>query len=219
MNDLARGDRKIIRLQKGECLFRQNDQTNDLYILKNGKATIYKSEAGVNIELDKVEGGGVVGEIASIDGKRRSATVVADEDLDAIMVPFNDFQRIITRLPDWLQKIAKILVQRLRDVDDRIDFCTEGDKTAHVAELLSLMAPAAQPGKEEGRISFPASRVEDEICDMLRVPIAEATAALDKLHKQGLLIVERGRVTIPDLNKLESLGQKIYQRSELGPVT
>jgi CRP/FNR family transcriptional regulator, cyclic AMP receptor protein len=160
-----------------------------------------------------------VGEIAAIDGDPRSASVVALQDTEAVAVSGEEFRAIVGRLPDWFQKIAKILVQRLRDVDGKIDFTKGGDKTVHAAALMSLMTYSDQCTVTGETRSLSQSFVEDELVSLLNMQVSEASAAIAKLAKQGLVVLDKGRVEVTDRAKLEAFGEAVFKTADDSPPT
>jgi CRP/FNR family transcriptional regulator, cyclic AMP receptor protein len=209
---------KTVSVSKGSYLFRESDRSRDLYIIQSGQIRVFKSEGGIDIELDLAGPGAVVGEISAIDGGTRSASVVALTNVEAICIPFVEFERVTGRLPDWFQKIAKILVQRLREADGRIDLARGGDRTAQVAALISLLTHTGHGTKQEGALSFGETFLENEIMDLLNMQIAEVVDSTDALEKMGILKRERGRIAVCDLRKLEEFGARIYQAGEETPA-
>jgi CRP-like cAMP-binding protein len=105
---------RIFRYRKGELLFRENDDTQDFFIIKSGSVRVFKKQGQKEITLDILGPGMVAGEIASIDNVKRTASGVAISDTEVIMISRDIFSRIIEKIPDWFRKIAQILVQRLR---------------------------------------------------------------------------------------------------------
>jgi CRP-like cAMP-binding protein len=205
---MAEEQRKILLVRKGTCLFNQNDTSRDLYIVKTGKLRVYKTEGGIDVDLDIAGPGAVVGEISALDKGVRSATVVALEDSELIVISAESFEGIVKKMPDWFQKIAKILVQRLRDVDNKIDFSKEGDKTMHVAAFIALLMSTELYA--EGS-TFVQQQLENEIADLLSMQMSEVSEVLQKLQKMGIISVEKNKVSITNRPKLEELGEKIYK--------
>jgi len=142
MTDNPKEERKwrLVTFEKGTFLFKQDEMTQDLFILKKGCVRIFKNEGGVEIDLDTVGPGNVVGEVASIDGGSRTASGIALEQCEALVIPALEFKKILTTIPEWFRKIALILVQRLREVDSRISRSIEGERTNHIAAIISLLA-------------------------------------------------------------------------------
>jgi CRP/FNR family transcriptional regulator, cyclic AMP receptor protein len=219
INDMIK-TQKMLVCKKGDFLFRQNDPSRDLYIIKTGKVRVYKVEGGVDIELDVVGPGGIVGEIAIIDGGLRSASVLALQDTEAFMITEEDFKSLSARIPDWFQKIATILAHRLREADARIDRNMEGDKTAHVAAALSLIAySSACTPLDGGKYEINAKTLENEVVDLLNIKYSEAMAAFEKLGKQDLLQIEKGKAVIASREKLDDLAKTVFKAAPNLPAT
>jgi signal-transduction protein with cAMP-binding, CBS, and nucleotidyltransferase domain len=95
----------IVRFIKGQHLFKQNEPSRDLFIIKSGSVLIYKNEGNTRIELDTVGPGAVIGEIAPTeDGGIRSTSGVAIEETETILIPAADFQAILARVPEYFSK-------------------------------------------------------------------------------------------------------------------
>jgi CRP/FNR family transcriptional regulator, cyclic AMP receptor protein len=219
MNDLIK-TQKVLVCRKGDFLFKQNEPSRDLYIIKMGKVRVYKIEGGVDIELDVVGPGGIVGEIAIIDGGLRSASVVALEDTEAFMISEDDFKNLSSRIPDWFHKIATILAHRLREADARIDRNLESDKTAHVAAALSLISYSAfSKIADDGKFEIAAKTLENEVMDMLNIKYSEVTSAFERLSKQDLLKVEKGKAIIAGRDRLDGLAKMVLKTAPNQPAT
>jgi CRP-like cAMP-binding protein len=59
--------------------------------------------------------------MAVLAGKPREATVKAVEPLEALRIPADDFQRFLSGNPQIAVGMLKSLVERLREVQDRLD--------------------------------------------------------------------------------------------------
>jgi CRP/FNR family transcriptional regulator len=219
MNDMIK-TQKMLVCKKGDFLFNQNDPSRDLYIIKTGKVRVYKIEGGIEIELDVVGPGGIVGEIAIIDGGLRSASVVALEDTEAFMITEEDFKSLSSKIPDWFQKIATILAHRLREADTRIDRNMESDKTAHVAAALSLITySTACRTIDGGKYEIAAKTLENEVMDVLNIKYSEVIAAFEKLSKQDMLQVDKGKAIIVNRERLDDLAKTVLKAAPNLPAT
>jgi len=210
---------KMLVCRKGDYLFKQNDRSRDLYIIKSGKVRVYKVEGGIDIELDTVGTGGIVGEIAIIDGGLRSASVVALEDTEAFMITEEDFKAISNKIPDWFQKIATILAHRLREADARIDCNMETDRTAHVAAALSLVTYSTECKPLDKGFEINAKVLENEVVDMLNIKYSDAIAAFEKLVKQDLLQIDKGKAIIKSREKLDEIANTVLKTAPDPPAT
>ena len=212
-------NRRVVTFNSGEYLFRQDELTQDLFILKSGSVRIYKTEGGVEIDLDMVGAGNVVGEIASIDGGTRTASGVACEKCEALVIPANEFQLILTSIPEWFRKIALILVQRLREVDSRISRSIEGERTNHLAAILSLLSFTDLCNSTAEGFVLDRKTVEYQIVDLLTIPLGEITASLERLHRQGFIRLDRSSIILASREALDPLAEKVFQTTTELPVT
>ena len=211
--------RRIVTFAPGEYLFHQDEMTQDLFILKSGSVRIYKTEGGVEIDLDTVGAGNVVGEIASIDGGTRTASGVACEKCEAIVIPASEFQLILTSIPEWFKKIALILVQRLREVDSRISRSIEGERTNHIAAIISLLAFTDICESGDKGFILDRKTVEYQIVDLLNIPLGEISTSLERLQKQQYLRLSRTGITLSSREVLDPLAEKVFQSATELPVT
>lgn len=210
---------RTVRFAPGEYLFRQNDQTQDLFIVKSGLVRIFKNEGSVEIDLDIIGIGNVVGEVASIDGGVRTASGVAIETCDAVVIPASEFQSILAAIPEWFKKIALILVQRLREVDSRISRSVDGERTNHVAALISLLSFSNSCIACSDGFVLDKKFIEYEAVDLLGMQLSEVTASLERLQKQQFLKLDRARIILARRDALDELAQKVFQANEELPVT
>lgn len=203
-------NRRIVRYPRGSYLFRQNDTSQDLFIIQSGLVRIFKTEGNVEIDLDSVGSGMVVGEVASIDGGTRTASGYALEDTDVIVIPSSEFQRILASVPDYLKKIALILVQRLRSVDEKINRSIEGDRTSHVAAIISLLSYSEHcvPGNDGYEINL--KFLENEILDLLNIPLSEIAELLEKLDKEGVIKIEKTKCILNSKSQIDAIAEHLF---------
>ena len=104
---------------KGEYIFYQGDPGIGLYVIREGKVRIIRSdEEGNEIELAIFSKGDFFGELAMIDGEKRSASAVAKSDVRAAVIFKPDLDEFIEKYPkkgiNILYGISKIIATRLR---------------------------------------------------------------------------------------------------------
>jgi CRP/FNR family cyclic AMP-dependent transcriptional regulator len=206
-----------VRFYKDDYLTRENDSSRELYIIKYGRVKIFKTEGGKKVELDVVGPGGIIGEVAAIDGGIRSASSIALETTEATVIDAAQFQAVMDTIPEWFRKIAKILVQRLREVDGRIHNTLDGDDLTHVAAVIALMLYAPKCQTSNSGYELQSKSVQDELVDLLHLQVADTDLALTALQKQGLLTVGRGKITIPDRRALEAFGDQTFHPGDRAP--
>jgi CRP-like cAMP-binding protein len=70
--------------------------------------------------LEVVETNGISGEMAMIDGQPRTATAVARTDCKLIPIDQKRFQFLVQQTPYFAIEVMRVLVERLRRVDQLV---------------------------------------------------------------------------------------------------
>ncbi len=113
---LFRDDPRLVAVRAGAPLFRQGEPADLMYVLVKGKARILIRER----EVEKLEAGAVVGEMALIDRTPRSATVEAVSDCEFVCVDEKRFKFLVTETPGFALGVMRVLANRLRNADGLI---------------------------------------------------------------------------------------------------
>lgn len=99
-------------LSSGDVLFRQGDKADGMYIVVNGRLRIIVESGGRQEPRHEVTAGETIGEWALLTDEPRSATVVAVRETDVVYLSKPVFEQLIHEKPEWMRKIALIIVQR-----------------------------------------------------------------------------------------------------------
>jgi SulP family sulfate permease len=111
--ELSLLQKRMINLSfnKDEIIFKEGDQTRDLYLLTKGKmsVTIYLPESDTQKRLFTYAPGTVIGELSFLDGAPRSASVWASERSETMCLPYEKFKDLIQNEPELSTKLMKNL--------------------------------------------------------------------------------------------------------------
>lgn len=103
-----------LALQGGSTLFEAGDAPDALYCVISGSLGAFASTDGKTRHLvGRISAGELVGEMALISGKPRSATVIALRDSELGRLSRAAFERVMRQHPEGLLRVAQLLVQRL----------------------------------------------------------------------------------------------------------
>ncbi len=110
----------------GEYIFYQGDPGIGLYIIREGEVIIQRNVDGDIISLATCRKDDFFGELALVDGEKRSASAIAQTDTRLAVIFKPDLDEFIEKYPKKgikiLQGISKIIAVRLRKVnEDYID--------------------------------------------------------------------------------------------------
>ena len=105
----------IVHLSAGDVLFKEGENTQLVYIVKNGTLRAYTHVIeGGRIDLGDIKSGEFVGEMGHFNQEPRSATVEAVTDVDLIEIPMAALDNVIFSKPSWAKALVKTLAQRLK---------------------------------------------------------------------------------------------------------
>jgi CRP-like cAMP-binding protein len=105
----------------GEMLMKQGDDGVGLYIILSGKVKIEKTDInGRQVELAANGPGDIMGELAVLDGARRSATVTAVEPTNCLVLASWEFNSFMKAHPEVAIDILPIIVKRFRETNDAL---------------------------------------------------------------------------------------------------
>ncbi|HVO25305.1 MAG TPA: cyclic nucleotide-binding domain-containing protein [Candidatus Margulisiibacteriota bacterium] len=97
----------------GQAIFSTGQPGEMMYVVKEGEVEVI-----INGKvIDTVGPGGIIGEMALIDKRPRSATAVAKTDCKLVSVNEQRFQRLVQQTPHFALQVMKIMAQRLRQMD------------------------------------------------------------------------------------------------------
>ena len=105
-----------VSFEPGQAIVERGDPGDAMYIVLGGAA-----EVDVGGRFHRLERGDFFGEMAVLAGKPREATVKAAEPLQALRIAADDFQAFLAANPQVAVGMLKSLVERLREVQDRLD--------------------------------------------------------------------------------------------------
>src|SRR6516225_1582459 len=141
-----------VRLAAGKILFRAGATGDGCYRVEDGllKVTMVSSSGAERI-LEFFGPGAIVGELSTIDGLPRSATVVAVRDATLSSVSRAEFEAFAEEHPEVYKSLVKLLARRLRDTDAVVAATSflslKGRVARTVLELVNHFGQEVAPGR------------------------------------------------------------------------
>jgi CRP/FNR family transcriptional regulator, cyclic AMP receptor protein len=124
-----------MRFERNSAIVAEDDTGNDIVIIWSGLAKVCSRTTSRPVLLALRGPGDIVGEMASIGGGGRSATVVAIDNVDGLVIKADRFGGFLSQFPQASEALQRVLVQRLRDSDSS----RVGAGTTNVAQRLARL--------------------------------------------------------------------------------
>ncbi|MEV1167569.1 Crp/Fnr family transcriptional regulator [Nonomuraea sp. NPDC049784] len=188
------------RWDRGTTVINEGDTSDWVLVLMEGRVKCSShTSAGTEVVLAVRGPGALLGEMSSIDGSPRSATVTALEPISGIVV--RDFSSFLESHGRIAVLLMQLVTARLRDADrKRIEYGAF-DTTGRVAtRLLELADRYGEKTNSGVRVALPLS--QDELAGWTGSSREAVSKALRTLRDRGLIETGRRRVVIHDLDGL-----------------
>src|SRR5919108_76629 len=141
--------RRYARLRsfvRGRALFHEGEASAHVLVLTRGRVKVsMTTEDGREAVIGFRGPGHLIGELSALDGRPRSATVVALEPTEALAVALPDFTRFLDARPRVAALLLRMLAARLREADlQRLEFASYGS-VGRLARGLATPCPRGRP--------------------------------------------------------------------------
>jgi len=115
-------DQQAEHFLSGTKIFEEGESGDRMYVVKEGEVDL--SVRGKTIAV--IGKGGILGEMAVIDNKPRSATALARTECDLVPIDQKRFLSLVQQNPGFAIEVMKVLVERLRLMDEGIETLHDG---------------------------------------------------------------------------------------------
>jgi CRP/FNR family cyclic AMP-dependent transcriptional regulator len=192
---------------RGETIFHKGDPGNGLYMIGAGQVKIVlPSEMGEEAMLAVLEAGEFFGELALFDGLPRSATVVAVQNAEVLVLHRDDFMSFVGRNPEVVSALFAALSRRLRDADEMIEDAIFLDVPGRLAKRLLDLADKHGRAEDKG-VAIDLKLTQQDLAAMVGATRESVNKHLGWMRDHGLIQLDRQRIVIL---KPDDLRKRIY---------
>lgn len=168
---------KLRRLHRGDVLFAEGEEAEELFIVVSGRIAIAnRSPDGRESLIALMEEGDLFGEMPLFDAGGRSAEARALMTSEVVAIPYGPIRQLYTEHPQLLWHVVALFARRIRNMDIALADAVFLDVTGRTAKrLLELAGPDntfTLPVTQEelaGMIGASRERVNKAIASFLRL--------------------------------------------------
>ncbi|RJT26368.1 4Fe-4S dicluster domain-containing protein [Chakrabartia godavariana] len=121
---------ETISVRAGDSIISEGDENYDIYVIRVGSMVVERTIGGKPVFLSYLPAGSYVGEMALIEGGRRTATVRAAVKAEVIKLNGDAFRSLLDRNPALLERL-------------KLDMATRKDVNAHIETMKSTFSDVA----------------------------------------------------------------------------
>lgn len=194
-------------VEQGQIFFTPGDRSEALFMLKRGRVRIYKVTPECwEFTLAVVEAGTMFGEMALTAQRMWEAYAEAMEPSDICILQNTDLERIVRGNPEVGIKLIRILSERLRLCETRLQDVTLKDVPARLASLVLQLAASEGIMTPEGP-RIPTHYTHRQIAMMIGSSRESVTRAFTKLQRDGAVELRHRHIFVKDIEALESAAE------------
>ena len=191
------------RFETGQTIVHEeDDETQTFFIIISGRVqvAVITSEGKKSI-LATLKRGEFFGEMAILDGEPRSASVVAAEPCELLLLYRKSFLDILKRYPAIAIQMLIEMSKRLRRANKHINTLSLMSVYGRVADALLRLA--REQGQKQGSIIIIPNRPTHQVlADMVGSSRETVSRILSQLQKKHYISIDRSRMVILDAEKL-----------------
>lgn len=188
-----------------KAVFHQGDYGREMYIVSRGRLKISVVSAdGKELSFFILKRGDIFGELALLDGERRSATVSTIEPCELLVLHHDDFRGLLKKHQKIGLRLLSILAGRVRATTDLYENSVFIEIPGRLAARLLELAREHGVDTADGlRLDLKLSQYE--LGTLVNASRESVNKQLKSWQSQGVIRIVDGRLLIPEPHILESL--------------
>ncbi len=195
-------------LEKGEFLYRPWERGGQLFVLKEGRMRVYRTDLeGRELTLEVLHKGTVFGEMAIGPRQLRTAYAQALKPSLVASLGRGDLEDLIRGNPEVGVRLVRLLSERLRLAHNRLADFAGKQVPARLASLILYLAEGEGVGIGEGQHEIPTRYTHERLGTMIGAGRVSVSRAFAKLKEAGAVEQRNRLIRVVDLDALEQASE------------
>lgn len=207
LSDVSKLDEIVQRgrpIHKGDHVYHAGDKFKSVYAVRSGAMkTINVTRDG----QEQVTGFYLPGEIIGMDGlatNQHTNAAIALETSAICEIPFAKLEELSTQLPSLQRRFFQLMSKEIANDQQLITLLSKNSAEERIAALLlSISARNHTRGLSPDEFYLPMSR--SDIGNFLGLTIETVSRVMGRIHKQGIIELDKKHIHIKDMNALRCL--------------
>ena len=196
---------RLLEVRRRQVIYLPGDPGRSIYFVNNGRMKISKvTRDGKELTLAYRQGGEVFGELALIDGGPREEMAEAVDNATVTEIDRGEFDQLVQRHGVVGYRLTKILAQRRREIENKIENLVFKDVNAKLAQLLLRLA--GEFGVDDARGTLVALKItHQEMANLIGSTRETVSLTLSQFKRKGLIHTDGRKVILADAEGLKAL--------------
>ena len=200
---------RLRKFRRNETIFHQGDPGDSLFIVEEGsvKIVLPSPEGEEGAIIATLGRGDFFGELALLDGAPHSATVVAVEPTQALVLGRAAFERLVDTDSGLRNALFAGLVAELRRLTGHVEELHFLDLPGRLARRIVRLAQETDPdNRGEVRLAWPYT--QSDLAAMIGGTRQTVNRLLSDFAERDLIRFEKDVLIIPDVDRLERAAEQ-----------
>lgn len=192
----------VRRVPQDAIILLAEEEGDTLFVIVKGRVKVtVMSEDGREVILSILKDGDIFGEMSLLDGKPRSASVIATDETELIMLRRSDFLSRLERYPQMASKMLATLASRLRRTNRQVESLALLNVYGRIAGTLLQLADDQGVKTDQG-IIIPERPIHQEIANMAGTTRETVSRVLNDLERRGYIVRDGRKIVILSADRL-----------------
>lgn len=199
-------DLRLKEFAKDDIIFRQGDESREVYFVRRGRVRIYKISPGGNeTSIAIFSTNDVIGELAAIDQQPRSASAKAITPVAVLAMSQERFLMTLQTVPRFGLGLARMLAHKLRWTSAYAESVAQFDAAGRLLHIILLHNEQYGEEQEAGkRYLVDMGLNQSDLASMVGARREWVNRILSEWRRRGLLEFDNGVITILDLPRVRA---------------
>ncbi|MBD2863566.1 MULTISPECIES: Crp/Fnr family transcriptional regulator [Paenibacillus] len=191
------------KYKKNTILFLEEDEGEELFIVRSGTVKIYRIDNNKQITLALFRSGDFFGEMSIIEkGSTRSANAETLEPCVIYTLKRSTFYEYVDRNPGLCMRLLEITMNRLRRANEQIRNLTFLDVRTRVLKIVHQLSKEYGEPKAGGVIQISIKLTHQEIANMVGTVRESVTKVLQELQDDRIISIRNKMIRVESMEGL-----------------
>ena len=194
---------RVLTFSAGESIFAQNAPATAIYIVASGRVKIVRvTSVGDEIILCVRQAGEYFCPVTVLDGKPQLGESIAMTDVTILWAERQAFLELSEKHPCLLSVVQGACLLEIRHLVRRLESRSFRNVKERLAHTLLTESRRKNGHNGAGNVVF---LTQQELGNLIGASRESVSRTLARFERSGLVGLERGRVTLKDLDELERM--------------
>ncbi len=197
--------------QPNDTIFKAGEIGKEIFVIRSGSVRIFVESRGVNKTLAVLGPGEIIGEMALLNNRPRSATAVALEESELLLMSMDVFEEMIIHNTEIAVRLIRKLSKRLETADSLIQVLLIRDPKERIIENFKRLAKV-RGWTPDRPVTLGADM--EAMAEQVGLEVAETQDIVSRMIRAGALTEKDGSWVIPDPSQLDDFLKFIKEKEK-----